>query len=259
MSRLTWMLALLLSALALCPPPASAQERVQADVSTRDIAIGHNFTGTRVVVFGTIEDVQPTLAAQGRYGIAIVIRGPDGAVTVRQKKRRLGFWLNATAMSFSSVPSYYAVLSNSPLAELGSSTVLQHYGIGQTNLDFDGAADIPSSGKKRLFRDAVIRLKREDGLFQADPYGVTFIGQSLFRATVDLPADVPVGEFTAEVSLFKDKALIARNLTRMTIEKRGFERAVYLTAFDYPLLYGLGSVALAMATGLIGWTLSRRD
>lgn len=241
-------------------PSKAAEERVQADVSMREIAIESNFSGTRIVVFGTIENLDTIAAGQGRYGVAIVIRGPDEAVTAWRKKRVLGLWANSKSRTFESVPSYYAVMSSAPLADLAPPEVLQQWGIGFANIGMDETAKSqPASSSEKEFRNALVRLKRADGVYQAKPYGVTFIGQSLFRTTIDVPANVPVGEFAAEVSLFRNQKLVSRTIPRLSIEKRGFERMVYVTAFDYPFAYGLTAVLIAILAGSLAWAASRRD
>ena len=47
------------------------------------------------------------------------------------------------------------------------------------------------------YKDAVRRLKQSADLFKRADYGVVFTGRSLFRATIALPATVPVGPLTA--------------------------------------------------------------
>lgn len=260
MTRFGAISLLIAACVLLASPSKAAEERIQADVSMREIAIESNFSGTRIVAFGVIENLDTAAAGQGRYGVAIVIRGPDEALVAWRKRRVLGLWANSRSRTFPSVPSYYAVMSSAPLADLAPPEVLQQYGIGFANIGVDETALAQSaSSSEKEFRNALVRLKRSDGVYQAKPYGVTFIGQSLFRTTIDLPANVPVGEFSAEVSLFRDHRLVSRTIPRLSIEKRGFERLVYVTAFDYPFAYGLAAVLIAVLSGSLAWAFSRRD
>jgi hypothetical protein len=89
--------------------------------------------------------------------------------------------------------------------------------------------------------------------------GVAFIGRSLFRATVDLPVNVPIGRYTANVYLFRDGQIVSKNQSTLEVSKAGFERMIYLLAFNHPLIYGLLAVALAMLAGLAGWAAFRRE
>ena len=105
----------------------------------------------------------------------------------------------------------------------------------------------------------MIRLRQRAGLFQEHDDGISFIGRSLFRGTVDLPVSVPIGLYTADVYLFRDGELLSKNESTLQVNKVGFERLVYLLAFRYPFIYGLVAVLIAVLGGLIGWFAFRRD
>ncbi len=81
------------------------------------------------------------------------------------------------------------------------------------------------------------------------PGGVTFLGQTLFRATVDIPANVPVGLYTAKVYLLQEGQVIDTISSPLYIDKRGLERFIYRMAHSDPLLYGLVAVLVAAFAG----------
>ena len=105
----------------------------------------------------------------------------------------------------------------------------------------------------------MIRLKEKQKLFQEHDDGVVFIGRSLFRASVDLPVNVPIGRYTAEVYLFRDGQLVSKNQSTLEVNKAGFEHIVYLLAFSHPFIYGLLAVLIAVLAGLVGWAAFRRE
>ncbi len=56
-----------------------AKESVEADASTRQVAITSSFTGTEILVFGTVENsVQPSAEA-GTYDVVVVVEGAPGS------------------------------------------------------------------------------------------------------------------------------------------------------------------------------------
>ena len=122
-------------------------------------------------------------------------------------------------------------------------------------------ADGASVSKRDLkeFRQAVVRIKQKEGLYNYDPAGVVFVGRNLFRANVTLPANVPVGTYASDVYLLRDGKVLSHNRSDLTINKQGFERFVYSAAFDYPLIYGILAVIIAVTAGLLASALSRRD
>ena len=78
----------------------------------------------------------------------------------------------------------------------------------------DAASDDP-------FRIAFIKLKIESMLYREASNGVTFLAPSLFRASIPLPAVVPVGIYEVDVRLFADGAQIARAPAPFEVYKCG--------------------------------------
>ncbi len=228
-------------------------ETVQADVSTRTVSVTSSFTGTEIVVFGAVDNSRQPSPEAGIYDVVVVIEGVPSQVTVRKKGRVGGIWLNTDSQVFDSVPSYYAIASTRPLDELAPEAVLIGYEIGFDHVRMTPAANRPRlpPGELKAFRESVIRLKQKDGLYVSEPHGVTFIGRSLFRSSVALPATVSVGPFDTRVYLFRGDRLISQYNVRINLEREGLERFLHESAFSYPFLYGLATVMLALASGLI--------
>jgi uncharacterized protein (TIGR02186 family) len=262
--RLQLLLPLFLLLLSAVPlTHAVAREDIQSDLSSNEIAIESNFTGARIVVFGTIEDGRRSAEEAGIYDIVVVIRGPAKSLISRRKSRMFGVWMNSSSFAFEDVPSFYAVLSTRPLGDIAKPDVLAKRDIG-----FDSVLPVPEISayqtvwegeEARAFRNAVIRIKQREGNFIADDRGVIFISKTLFRATLDLPASVQDGQYSTDVFLFRSGRLLSLNQRKLTVQKVGFERLLYTAAFDYPLLYGLIAVLVAVVVGLSASAVFRRD
>lgn len=231
-------------------------EEVQADISTREISIQSDFTGIEILIFGSV-DFSHAHPDQSGYDVIVVIRGPSEPIVVRQKHRVAGIWVNGPGKIFASPPGFYAVLSSRPFRAIASDKMLKELGIGLNNVDF-GRYTL-GDPQEESYRSAMIRLRKEEGLFQEHDDGVSFIGRSLFRATVDLPVNVPIGRYTSDVYLFRDGVLLSKKQSTLAVNKVGFERVLYLLAFQQPFIYGLLAVILAVLAGLAGWFAFRRD
>lgn len=235
--------------------PVRADQLV-TDLSEHKIAIRSNFTGTQILLFGAIEANGPDERALNR-DIVVVISGPARAVTVRRKARVGGIWINHDSVTFPKVPGYYAVASTRPLEVTASIDVLQREQIGIDNVNLgapvaqgmDGSEEILSPDDEKDFLKALIRNKRRDKLFINDPGGVVFLGQTLFRVTVDIPANVPVGLYTATVFLLRDGQVVDAIASPLYIDKSGLERFLYRFAHGDALLYGLLAVLGSAAAG----------
>lgn len=239
---------------------AQPSERIEADVSAREIAIESTFTGVQIIVFGAVENSRQGERRTDFYDIAVIIRGPQQDIVTRRKERIAGIWVNTHAQSFTAVPGYYAVLTTGPVAELADEALLKKHGIGLGSLDFLREDPTkPTNVDEEAFRQAIVRIKRHDGLYVVNEETVRFIGSSLFRASVRLPANVPAGEYTADIFLFRKGSLLSHHTGHFVLHKQGFERYVNTLAFDYPLLYGVIAVLVAVASGLIASAMFRRD
>src|SRR5262249_6875421 len=109
------------------------------------------------------------------------------------------------------------------------------------------------------FRRALLRLEGKRGLYREEPNGVTFLTPALYRASIPLPAEVPVGLYDVDVKLFADGAMIARTNSALEVYKSGFEQVVTTAARDHGLLYGVTLVVMALATGWFASVIFRRD
>ena len=237
------------------------KESVEADASTRQVAITSSFTGTEILVFGTVENsVQPSAEA-GTYDVVVVVEGAPAPVVVRKKSEVGGLWINTNSMRFASLPSYYAVASTRPVDEFAEKAVLDANEIG-----FEHVRMIPARSASRTaspaeladFKEALIRLKVQERLYVRSNFGVTFIGRSLFRATIALPPNVPVGPLVARVYLFKEGQLLGQYKSRVMLEREGIERYIHDSAIASPLLYGIVTVIMAAAAGLAAAVALRR-
>lgn len=236
--------------------PPEPVEVVQADVSTRNVSVTSSFTGTEIVVFGAIDNSKQPSAESGLYDVVVVVEGTPSRITARKKEPVLGIWLNTSSMTFEGVPSYYAIASTRPLDEVAPEATLIGYEIGFEYARMNPATEqrLPPA-QMQAFRQAVVRLKQKEGLYVAEPHGVVFIGRSLFRATIALPANVTVGPFDTRVYLFKDERLISQYNLRLNLEREGLELLLHDFAFKQPFFYGLATVVLALLAGLAASTI----
>jgi len=235
------------------PPTELPQEKVEADVSTRSVAITSSFTGTEIVVFGAIDNARHTATEDEQYEIVITVEGSRQRLVTRRKSNVAGIWVNTQAVTFADVPSYYAIASTRPLDEIADAIVLRQRDIGFEQIQMQpegGWTTGLTTADLRLFKDAVVRVKQKERLYVENEFGVRFVGRNLFRATIDLPANVPVGPLATRVYLFRRGQLIDTFESHVQLSREGLERYIYDFAFGYPFLYGVMAVLLAAGAGL---------
>ncbi len=234
-------------------------ESVQADVSTRNVLVTSNFSGTEIVVFGAVHNSRQPSAEAGLYDVVIVVVGTQTKMVARKKSRVAGMWLNTDALAFDSVPSYYAIAATRPLDEVASAEVLKASGIGfdYVPMELSKGTEKRTAGEVDAFRKAIVRLKIKDRLYATSDFAVTFIGPSLFRASIELPANVVVGPFETRVFLFRNGEMLSKYTARLDLARRGLEETLHGLAFKRPVIYGFIMIGLATGSGLLAAALFR--
>jgi uncharacterized protein (TIGR02186 family) len=246
------MRALLMLA-SLFLPALSALARVAADplvvdLSSHVVAINSGFHGTNLLLFGAVD---------GEGDVVVVIRGPSQAELIRRRDRLAGLWINRYQATITGAPSYYQLASTRPLDQIARPAMLDRHGLGIDHLNFQ----IRRKDEEKTdddYRQALVRLKKNQGLYGDQSGNIGLLGGRLFRTEMTFPANVPTGIYTAEVYLVKDGEIISAQTTPLIISKTGVGAEIFDIAIHHSALYGLCAVALAMAAGWIAAMAFRR-
>lgn len=245
--------------LAFAASSATAETLV-FEPSTRRVEITSNFSGTTLTVYGTVERDAATIGRGGEYEVAVMLVGPDRAVVTRRKDRLLGIWVNRDSRTYQA-PSFYAVATTRPIAEMAAAATLKTAQIGLDALilpeHVPGGVEVLAGTAS--FREAYLRLRRREGLYAEYPGAVRRLGQNLWSVTLPIPAEVPVGNYRVRTVLFADGAPLAEQVSHVEVVKSGFEQQVAELAGLHSWIYGLISVVISLFTGWLGGVLFRRD
>ena len=246
---------------APAPMAAAVQtERIEIGLSTDSIAITSDFSGAELTIFGAVDNVDPMIQRQGRYDIFVILEGPTNDLVTRRKGRVLGIWMNVDSQAYLDVPESFLIASTRPSQDIASSETLERLSLGVKNIRLrpyvQGTETVDDIA---TFTEELRRLKAQKNLYEEFPSGVHFISQSLFRATLQLPANVPLGRHTARAYLFRQGTLVAQTQSTLNIRKAGVEFQIYTAAQTQSLLYGMAAVALAFVIGWLGRVLFRKD
>jgi len=242
--------------------PARAEQQLVADLDTHQIAIRSTFTGTDLLLFGAIEAVPGKgLSAQSRGDVILVVRGPDDDVTVRKKNRVGPIWANTESATFKKVPGFYALITTRALPDIVSDAVIRRHELGIETVLAASPVKAPSDEAAELedFRQALIRNRTNEDLFQVDSTGFRFVGGKLFRARISLPANVPVGTYRVEAFLVRDGQVTSAQFSPLFVDKVGLELQIFRFAHHYEWLYGILSVLLAAAAGYVATLIFREN
>lgn len=241
-----WRLATLL---ALAAPPAQgiAAEEVVLGLSRDKVAITANFDGSDILVFGAVKREAP-IPDGPPLEVVVAVSGPSTPVLVRRKARRFGIWINTDSVLVDAAPSFYAVAASGPLDQ-----VLSHVEDLRHKISIERAIRSVGAGMEvqgaQDFAEAVIRIRMHNGLYRSLDNAVAVDEQTLFRTAVDMPANLTEGDYLTRIFLTRGGRVVSTYETTIDVRKVGLERWLFTLSHQQPLIYGLMSLAIAIAAG----------
>ena len=229
-----------------------------ADVSENDlvtqiddphIQIGSNFFGEELLVFGAMSGQDLS-----KSDIIIKVEGKPKSLSIREKVNKYGIWINDSEILIDNIPSFYAIYSNRNINRIASEKLLKEQRIGISSLNFE--SDFGTE-KSKIINQAIIKKNKEKGIFTEKFTGIRIIGDKLFRSSIELPQDIKEGTYEVSIYFFEDQQLVDNDVSNVFVNKTQSGKFIYNQANENPLLYGLFSVLIAWAAGLIVAGISR--
>lgn len=233
------------------------EEQLLSDSAQTEVAINATFAGSELFIYGAIARNRFLEKADRPPDIIIVVRGPSSPVMVRKKDRVAGLWLNREAIRIAAAPSYYAVASTRPLR-----IMLDPQEDATYRISLDKAiviAGLPTSAQDpEEFRQALIRLRRDQGLYRDAGASVTLTGATLYQTRLQLPANIVEGDYEVRVYLVRGRRVLDQTRIKLPVRLIGIERFLFTSAQETPLFYGVGTLAAALLAGFGASELFRR-
>ncbi len=235
-------LGFLLCLLAL---PLKAEE-VVLGLSSDKVAITATFEGLEILVFGAVKREGPI--PETPLDVVITVAGPSLPVTVWRKDRRFGIWVNTDEVRLDAAPTFYAVATTGPLDGVLSATEdLRHRISIRHAIRAVGAAGMTEEARR--FAEALIRIRQAQNAYQMLENTVSFDEQTLFRTEIRLPANLTEGSYPTRIFLTREGRVVSQFETVIDVHKVGLERWLFTLSRERPLIYGLMSLAIAIAAG----------
>lgn len=232
---------------ALPARPEDPPEQIVAGVSHNDISITTDFNGSEIIIYGAVKRETPIPPGEV-LDVIVAVAGPSESVTVRHKERRLGIWVNTGRVSIGSVPNFYVIASTRPLDDIITPEEDQRYRLSVPLVmrSFAGPLEVEDAVP---YTEALIHLREKSGQYRLDDGAVRLVEQTLFRADVRLPANLIEGAYSTRIFLLRNGKVIDSFRAPIEVRKVGLERWLYRMALEQPFIYGIMSLAIAMAAG----------
>jgi uncharacterized protein (TIGR02186 family) len=238
---LRWFIAFIILAL-----PVTAEE-VVLGLSKDEVAITTSFNGSDVLIFGAVKRDKP-IPAGDPLEVIVTISGPSEPVTVRRKEKRLGIWVNIDSVEIDEAPSFYAVATSAPLRDVLSDVEDLRYKISVPRAIRSVGAPM-GINDAAAFTQAIIRIRSNSDTYQLLENQVTVDAQTLFKTSVQLPAALTEGDYVTRIFLTRSGKVVSSYETSIVVRKVGLERWLFTMSRENSLLYGLMSLAIAIAAG----------
>ena len=236
-----WFFAFIMLAL-----PATAEE-VVLGLSKDEVAITTSFNGSEVLIFGAVKRDKP-IPDGDPLEVIVTISGPSEAVTVRRKEKRFGIWVNIDSVEIDKAPSFYAVATSAPLRDVLSDIEDLRYKISVPRAIRSVGAPMQIEDAA-AFTQAIIRIRSNSDTYQLLENQVSVDAQTLFQTSIQLPAALTEGDYVTRIFLTRSGKVVSTYETSIDVRKVGMERWLYKLSRENSMLYGLMSLAIAIAAG----------
>lgn len=258
------MRAALVAAVLLLATPALAND-VAIALTDDLIDIDAGFSGAEIVLFGVVTSEDPGAFAQEEYDIAALVKGPTTTFRLRPFEQKRMIWTPGPALDIEA-PGMTLTLSTRPLADIAEAPLLdsldlvaspERLAASVTPQSPRAGAWLAALGGEQVAAAFVAEARRRRLIVESAGV-VDFRKAGLFAIEVALPPTTPVGDYTAEVFLFRNRELVSRDLASLSVRKIGIESALYDFAHKRPLAYGIVAAAFSVVAGLLAAAAFRR-
>ena len=244
------MRAFILTLLMLLNTAPIAAEEVVLGMSHDEVAITATFDGSEILVFGAIK--RESKISPVPLQVIVAVSGPPEPLLVRRKERKFGIWVNTDTVEVDLAPSFYAVATSAPWDQVVTDTEdLRHkISINRAIRSVGAPMHIENA---QSFSDAVMRIRKKSGLYQLRENTVAVDQQTLFRTSIEMPANLTEGNYKTRIFLTRNGQVLSHFETDIAVRKVGLERFLFTLSRENPLVYGLMSLAIAI---FAGWSAS---
>lgn len=236
-----WLLVLILLALPL------RAEEVVVGLSQNRVSLTVNFEGSDILIYGAVRR-EGSIAADPPLHVIVTVEGPPVPAIIWRKARRFGIWVNADSQIVRAAPSFYAVASTAPLADILSQDADLTHRISTRLAIFEARGGDPRESAS--FTEALIRIRDRAGLYREMADGVDLQRDTLFSTRITLPKTITEGRYDARIFLVRGGEVIDQAESVIDVRKAVLESWLYNLAHEQPAIYGLLALALA---AFFGW------
>jgi len=241
------MLRIMLALILIVTPAWAAKEEVVLGLSQDRVAITATFDGSEILIFGAVKRETP-IPDSDPLEVIVAVSGPSQPVLVRRKEKKLGIWVNVDSVLVDRAPAFYAVATSAPFDQILTNTEDLRHKVSIDRAIRSVGADMHIQDAAE-FAEAVKRIRASRDLYSIRENTVAVDQQTLFRTAIKMPADLTEGDYATRIFLTRGGQVVSSYETTIDVRKVGLEKLLYSMSREQPFLYGLMSLAIAIAAG----------
>jgi len=209
-------------------------------ISANEINIDTKFTGAEVLLFGSKGDAG---------NIIVTIRGPRKDFLLNKKDKFLGIWYNKDRLKFKDAYSYYAFFS-SKNDRMVNEKLLSQLEIGEDRLQFKIRGN-DNNAPDSEFKIEFLNKLEQKNLYLTHMESIEFLDETLFKVMLKFPKNIPRGTYVVDIYLVDENNLVAFQSIPIYVNQVGFGSDINQFAYNYPILYGLAAILMAVVAGFV--------
>lgn len=223
---------------------SNVEKNLYIDMASDHIDVSVGFAGSTIDIFGDRRDKNTD--------IAIIVEGPERAITVWKKERILGAWVNRYYVKFNKIPVYYGyAVSDISLLE-SHHELAKKYKIGVDELM--ETRSIKKSGDSvnvDEFKETLVTKRFDEGNFLEKPNDILFLNDHFFRVSFKIPPSVPTGDYKITTYLIKDFEVVETAEKILKVKQVGMNAYILKSSQKHAVLYSFFCIILAAFSGWV--------
>lgn len=229
---------ILLLNLLWLPVGNAAATTISISLSHTEIVKNHSFRNTFITVSGQISNAND---------IVINIVGPKVKYIIWQQEKQFGIWSKSKSFLTNYMPSYQCMTTSYDQKSF------DHFTTKINNVLRYGYPAIMNSqlydkDEIQAASDAFRQLRKEKHMLTINTSAIS-ISDSKFKVDIPIPSDIEEGLYKVQIYTLKNFKTIGRRTTYFTVNKDMKYQQLRYIAQQYPLLYAIASITVAILVG----------
>ncbi|MEJ2397633.1 MAG: TIGR02186 family protein, partial [Gammaproteobacteria bacterium] len=228
---------------------AAAGHSLLTELQTEHVDVTMTFTGSDTLIYGALS----------RPGDVIIkVTSPNISVDLTHKKAIGPFWLDSGKLTVRHTPGLYYLMSSRPINKLLPARDQLKYGLHLQDALKQAQVDAAAARAMGNWQKAFLDLKQDTGLFRELPHAVKLVEKRLFSATIELPANIPLGTYHLDIYLVQNGRIISHQTRNLEVNQVQLEHWVANAVNQHSWLFGIAFTIFALFLGLtLGMALRR--